>query len=340
MNNRLYLSGFTADPNYVEFSLIDGVKPRFDQFNDFFYVPNQAPEATTCEPMTAFARIQDYLVCFTTEEKFLFYAPAGFEAGNSQLTRPEGYNLGVLNQEAVCEARNNVYFYNPTEGIIRFAGTTDAAISFPVDTELKKINRRDGVFMLYHDRKVKCYYSQTASHNDMCLMYMTDAAEWIADNQSPVIAAVSMQTEDKIIASHSNGPYVMVADQQFTDFDSEIPAEYHTSYTSSQDLSDFINVHRIYTFVMANSSNSIYLGVDFDYQDNPSVFRKFVPANVDGPTNADAIFPQVADAGYKKLTTFLNATGNAYQLRYKMYCYRSQLELMGSWTHERGQMAI
>lgn len=336
--NRIYLSGFKDDPNIVHFSLIDGTAPRVDQFNvtNRFYSPDNAPEDTSCDPITALASLNDNVVVFRRESLSVFTLAGGFDFGSPQQLSPEGNRFGVLNQEAVAYGRNLIYFFNPTEGVMRFAGSLSKVESLKVDNILAAIpdENRANVFLEYFDFKVRLYFSlEPGTPNNRSLVMYTSFAKpspWFMDINTPVNSTVGVGAEDKLYALHSQYPsvYEVDAKNQLTDFGSIIEAEYHTAYISSHDPFGWEMPRRVFAMVMANSTNSYYLGIDYDHRDKPSVWRKFVSARVDDVENNDAVFAQTEQAGIKTVQATVRSRPKFYQLRIKTYCYRSQMELV------------
>ena len=336
--NRLYLSGFKDDPNIIHFSLIDGTAPRVDQFNvtNRFYSSDNAPEDTSCDPISAMASLNDNVVIFRRESLSLFTLSGGFDYGSPQQVTPEGNRYGVLNQEAVAYGRNVVYFYNPTEGVMRFAGAMSKVESLKIDNILNTIpeKNKSSVFLEYFDLKLRVYYSIDHNYNDRCLIMYTSFSKpspWYMDINTPVRASIGTGSTDKLYALHSQYPIVYEVDatNQLTDFNSIIEAEYHTAYKATRNPFGWERPRRIFAMVLANSTNSYYLGIDYDYKDNPSVWRKFVDARVDSSENEYAVMKHTAEAGIKSVQATVNGICHFYQLRIKAYCYRSRFELVG-----------
>lgn len=340
LNNRLYLSGFKDDPNLVITSLIDDVKPRFEQYNDRFYSPDQSPELSSGSPITALADISDYLIVFRIDGLSMYdYGPGTSASAASQQT-PEGAQLGVMNQEAVCQGKNNLYFFNPVEGVCRFAGNVNRPVSNDIINLLKRIKNKDKIFMVYQNQCVRMYFSFEDDTPDSCFYYYTileGQLPWYMDINTPVSSAIPLKDSETIIAVHSQVPAVMQVDAQFTDFDSYIVLEYHTQYRTppTSSPSGWTYLRRLHVHELTKVTHSMYIGLDTDHRDRPVVWRRFIEAPEAGEINPDAIFQQTAEAGTEVISIPMYIKCRNYQIRIKRYCYKDQGEIVG-WQSEYG----
>lgn len=343
LNNRIYLAGFKDDPNLVIVSMIDDVKPRFEQFNDRFYSPDQSPELSAGNPITALASISDMLVVWRLSDLSMHTAGDGFEVGGTSQITPEGAALGVLNQEAVCQGKNNIYFFNPIEGVCRFAGSVNRDVSGDIDNLIRKIKHPESIFMLYQNKRVHMFFSFDEVKPDSRLYYYTELEgklPWYLDTNTPVSSAIPAKDSNRIYAVHSEVATTMELDSQFTDFDSYIELEYNTQYRTPDDVNGWVYVKRIHIHEIANSTHSIYVGLDVDHQDNPTVWRKFVNAVTDKTVNPDAIFPHSAEPGNAVISIHCHIKCRAYQVRLKRYCYKDTGEIMAISTEFGNKDAI
>lgn len=332
LQNRIYMSGFADDPNLVIYSLIDDTKPRFNQYNDRFYSPDQSPELSAGSYITALAKIQDVLIVWRIDGLSLYTPGAGLEISATQAT-PEGAALGVLNQEAVCFGKNNVFFYNPIEGMCRFAGSVYRGLSVDIENSLKRIKHPENIFMLYQNKRVRLYFSFTETTNDSCYYYHSDLEgnlPWYLDINTPVSSAVPLTSSEGIIAIHSQVPSVMDVDSQFTDFDSGIVMDYATQYRTPGDIDGWLYVRRLHVHEITNSTHSTYIALDIDHQNIPIVYRRFIEQTIVPEFNPDAIFQGIAEDGIKIIDINMYVKCRSYQLRFHRFCYKDQAELLGA----------
>lgn len=332
LNNRLYLSGFADDPNLVIMSLIDNVKPRFEQYNDRFYSPDQSPEASTGSPITALEDISNYLIVWRVDGLSLYDRGSSTILEDASQVTPEGSQLGVLNQEAVCKGKNNIFFFNPVEGMVRFAGSTNRTISIDIENLFKRIPDPSKVFLIYHNQRVRMYFSDNGEYINNCLYYYTNLEgrlPWYYDTNTPVSSAVVDNKSERLYAVHSQVATVYEVDAALKDFDSIIRMEYHTQYrvpaTTSPDGWSY--VRRLHAHIIANSTHSIYLAVDIDNQDKPAVWRRFIKAQEQPELNPDAIFKQNAETGEEVISIPMYIKCRKYQVRIVRYCYKDRAEI-------------
>lgn len=331
LQNRLYLSGFRDDPNLVIYSLIDDVKPRFEQYNDRFYSPDQSPELSAGSPVTALSSTAGILVVFRLDGLSLYTPGAGLEISATQAT-PEGAQLGVLNQEAVASGKNNIYFFNPIEGVCRFAGSLNRVVSQDIENMLKRIKNKEAVFMIYQNKRVRMYFSFTEDRPDSCFYYYSDlegSLPWYLDINTPVSSAVASKKSEEIYAIHSEVPSIMSVDASFTDFDSYIEMEYDTAYRTPAEIDGWLYVRRVHVHELSNSNHSIFIAVDPDHTDSPVVYRRYVEKGGPSEANPDAVFKHTAEDGITVISIPLYLKCRSYQVRVKRYVYKDSAETLG-----------
>lgn len=348
-NNRLFLSGFYRDtvglppegpksePNLVIMSTIDSRAPQYDLFKrnlEFFYTPDKSSAATATSPITAFADINDNLVIFRRDGLGFVSIPSGIEFGDASQSTPEGSGYGVLRQEHVVQGRNNIYFYNITEGVMRLGGTVSTIVSRPIDALLKRIVNPESVSMQYHRDCLRMYYHEDGDTNDQCLYdyaaYAIHRSYWFRDNQTPIAYMNSDNGYDVEIGVGSEYPCVIETEVlDSSDFDCAIPYEYHTNYLFAPNKVNGMIVRRVHVTTMQHFNSSLFVGLDLDHRDNPIVFRHFVEYEPAETTDADNVFYDTEDRGSTTLDNrILTANIRQAQIRVKQYCYKNQAEIM------------
>lgn len=355
MNNRIFLSGFRhetvgvdtpkAEPNLVIMSSIDSVTARYDMFNrelEFFYVPDRAPSSSSAAPVTAFSNIGDYLLVFTADGLYIEQVQSAVEfAGISQST-PEGSRYGVIKQEHVCKGRNNVYFFNPTMGVMRTAGSTATVVSSPIDSEMDKFgegdpdevkNRYDKIFLTMTDELLRMYYTPDNGDNSECLVDYATVSQhrsyWYRDNNTPVAYTTIDMATDNYFAIHSEYPALMKIDSTLKDFDCAILYEYYTKYIGTPDRLDHCIVRRIHVTTLQTYQSSIYIGLDYDHNNSPIVWRKFITPTAPGSFENEDIFGDDGESGATNIDIRILTDDTRFvQLRLKQYCYDFQAEIL------------
>lgn len=346
LNNRLFLSGFhqptvgtpaKSEPNLVILSTIDSIAPKYDFFNrsvEFFYSPDRASASTATSPITAFADINDNLIVFRVDGLSFISIPNGIEYGDASQTTPHGAGYGVLRQEHVAQGRNNIFFYNITEGVMRLGGSISTVVSRPVDALLRRITDQEDVSLQLHKGALRLYYHEQGETNDSCLYdytsYATQRSYWYLDSNTPIAYLNSDNGYDVELGVGSEYPCVIETEvQDSPDFDCAIVYEYHTNYMAAPNKVNEMIVRRVHVTSMQDFDASIFIGLDVDHKDNPIVWRKFIKFNAPDKNDADDIFYDTEDRGSKTVSSrVLTNEVSLVQLRVKQFCYNSQAGIL------------
>ena len=335
VSDRLYLSGFKDDPNLVTNSLINSKGAQYDQFRDKFYSPDQETEQSKSSPVTALEEFDNQsIVIFRENGASTYDAPGGMEYGTVTQTDTFSSSIGVARQEDVIKMNGSIFYYNKSEGLRRFSGTSNSFTSSEVDNELSRIDTDADRFMFAHANKIRLWFDREhRGYSDHCLVYhqfLAQSGPWYMDNNVPVKWAVGSQTDNTIFAGHSQYIAVFEVDalNQNTDFDSPIKMEYHTDYRQSVDLSGYGKLERVHVAVIQSSLHSWFIGVDKNHEDNPSVWRKIAKKQEDIKDNQDDVFHDTAYAGKAVLNIGMKMRFQDFQIRVAVWCYDSQAELM------------
>lgn len=347
LNNRLFLGGFRnatvgspakPEPNLVLMSSIDSVAPKYDMFNrqvEFFYVPDRAPSSSSSSPVTAFSSIGDVLVVYMADGLVFEQVTANVEFGGISQVTPEGSNYGVLKQEHVTKGRNNIYFLNPTMGVMRLSGSIANVVSRPVDAILKSINEAqyDQVNLSIHKDMLRVYYTENGTENDSCLIDYTQYAQqksyWYHDTNTPIKIMYSDSGYDIELGIGSEYPCVIQVEDTLRDFDCAIEYTYYTRYLSSPNRLDGVIARRVHVTTLQSFNSSIYIGIDYDHSNRPIVWRRFVSVPDKGPDLPEDIFGDDTEAGATNISARILTKGTHFvQIRLKQYCYDYQAEIL------------
>lgn len=347
LNNRLFLSGFyeatvgvdtpKAEPNLVIMSSITSVKPQYDMYNrsiEFFYVPDMASSQSAAAPVTAFSSIGDYLLIHTTDGIVIETVQSAVEFAGISQSVPEGSQYGVLKQEHVAEGRNVVYFYNPSMGIMRTAGSTATVISGPIDSLMQRLTDegKAAAHLCVTDDLLR-FYVGTDSHNTMSLVNYASVPQhrsyWFRDQNTPVTSTCIDVASNFYMAVHSEYPVMFILDESLKDFDCAILYEYYTKYIGVPNRLDHVIVRRIHVTTLQTYQSSVYIGLDYDHNNKPIVWRKFITPTVKGTFYPEDIFGDDEESGATNLDIRILTTDTRFvQLRLKQYCYDFQAEIL------------
>ena len=350
LNNRLFLSGFRnatvgegtpkAEPNLVIMSSIDSVMPRYDMFNrsiEFFYVKDVSPSQSSTSPVTAFSNIGDYLVIFTADGLVLENVQAAVEFAGISQSVPEGSQFGVIKQEHVALGRNNIYFLSPSMGVMRTAGATATSISGPVDSEIQKMisdeHKLENISLVLTQDILRLYYNDEEEENTKALIdYVSIAAHksyWYRDDHTPVMSGYIDSGYNVSIASHSQYPCLFFIEESLHDFDCAILYEYYTKYIATPDRLDHCIVRRIHVTTLQTFQSSVFIGLDYDHNNHPIVWRKFITPTEPGNFAPEDIFGDDQESGATNLDIRILTDDTRFvQLRLKQYCYDFQAEIL------------
>lgn len=357
INNRIWLSGFKEDPNFVQYSILNSLTGtaddktenagvQYDQFSDtsWFYSPDRAPKDSVCGPITALANFNGNLVIFRTNGCSIWKPGSEFSSPSQQ--DMYSYNIGVESQEDVCNSNGTLYIYNRSEGIRRFTGADATFQSMQIDNELRKIPDTSPRFMFAHANKVRLYCDlKDRGYADHCFLYfiaLINTSPWYCDDNTPVCWAVGDANSDRIFAMHPLYPaiYEVDAEDQYTDFDSSITMQYHTPYKSPGDIVGWTILHRVLLKLVASSTNIWYIGVDFDHKDNPAVWRKYVKKQEDDIDSPEGVFENTAEAGTQTVNLMMRAKIRDFQVRVLVNCWRdnAMLQIIKAEVGSRGAL--
>lgn len=347
LNNRLFLSGFREatvgnpakpEPNLVICSSVDSVAPRYDMFNkqiEFFYVPDRSPTTTGSAPITAFSSYSDSLIIFTADGFVYEQVASNVEFGGISQTTPEGSNYGCLKQEHVVKGRNNIYFLNPSLGVMRLGGSIANTVSRPVDAILKQINENqlDKATLSMHGDMLRLYHTVEGDKNDACLIdytqYSRQKSYWYYDTNTPVKVMYSDDAYDVEFGIGSEYPCVIEAESSLRDFDCAIEYVYYTEYLNTPNALDGMIVRRIHVTTLQDFHSSIYVGLDYNHNNKPIVWRRFVTATEKGDYLPEDIFSDDGEVGATTISLRVLTTDSEFcQIRIKQYCYDYQAEIL------------
>lgn len=344
IRNRIWLAGFKEDPNFVQYSILNSLTGtpdektenagvQYDQFSDisWFYSPDRSPKDSVCGPITALANFDGNLVIFRTNGCSVWRPGNEFSSPSQQ--DMYSYNIGVESQEDVCNSNGTLYIYNRSEGVRRFTGADATFQSSQIDNELRKLSYDSPRFMFAHANKVRLYCDLKnrgyADHNFIYNIMLANTSPWYCDDNTPITWLIGDQNSDTVYAMHALYPaiYEVDAEGQYTDFDSSITMQYHTPYKSPEEPVGYSILHRVLLKLVASSTNIWYVGLDFNHEDNPAVWRKYVKQQEDLERPAESIFENTAEAGTQTIDLMLRAKVRDFQIRVLVDCWRENAML-------------
>jgi hypothetical protein len=188
----------------------------------FVYVP--APKAS--DPITAIISFQDYLVIFTSSDKYILY---GSDPGSFTIRQAAG-RKGAVSQKAVFADENFVYFVSQDGSLYRFNGSNDELLSDRVQPEINKIADTSKIVLTKWKNMIRMYYpGEGSSVNNRCLLWHTVFKEWMLDTDSYVTRAIPWTDADDdplLIEASSKSPTAHFAERNTHDIGKAIDFEY------------------------------------------------------------------------------------------------------------------
>ena len=202
-----------------------------------------------------------------------------------------------------------------------------------IDNELRKLPYDSPRFLFGHANKIRLYCDPKdrgyADHNFIYFQMLSSSSPWYCDDNTPVCWVLGDQNSDTIYAMHPLYPaiYEVDAEDQYTDFDSSIVMQYHTAYKSPGELAGWTILHRVLLKLVASSTNIWYIGVDFNHEDNPAVWRKYVKQQEDDEEIPESVFENTAEAGTQTIDLMMRAKVRDFQVRVLVSCWRENAML-------------
>ena len=222
--NRLW--GVDAsDPTKLFFS--DETEYEKYTSTNFVYIP--APK--TADPITGMRIIQDNLVVWTRNNKYVLY---GSDLTNFVL-RKAASNKGAVN-DSVVQVYQNYAFYLSDDGVYMFNGASDKIISSKIKSKIDAIADKSKCRAVIHDNKYYLFYPSPAqAQNDKCLVYDLVYESWWEDDTAYVECAFVMNgvgDDGQLVLGSNRAGFLIFGDEDTNDLGKRIYSEYRTKYYS------------------------------------------------------------------------------------------------------------
>jgi len=222
--NRLW--GVDAsDPTKLFFS--DETEYEKYTSTNFVYIP--APK--TADPITALKIVQDNLIVWTRNNKYVLY---GSDLTNFVL-RKAASNKGAVN-DAVAQVYQNYAFYLSDDGVYMFNGASDKIISSKIKSKIQAIADKTRCRSVIHDNKYYLFYPSTGQAlNNKCLIYDLVYESWWEDDTTYVSAAYNFNgsgDSNQLVLGSNRAGFLMTADSGTSDMGKRISFEYRSKYFS------------------------------------------------------------------------------------------------------------
>lgn len=278
--NRIYLAGCRYDPNFMQCSVLTEAGSDFDNYHWRWYIPDNYPQATSLNPITAVVPYTDdeFLVMLDHGWRRL-KANVDYENGvPSQVGSPTDLG-GSKDQGDVVNFEGVVYAFNPENGIRRFTGLIWRKLSGSdcVDPLFDRVDMDRPRKLWGYAHKLYFNYYDVVDGKAKCLVYdLTmnyQSRPWFQDCDIP-FCDVRVGHDFDLVGVHPDYPCIInhYAADTWARLDTPIVFERWTKhFTVPGDSADLI-VKRVHNMVVANANRHWLIGLEADKQ-NQTQFR-------------------------------------------------------------------
>jgi hypothetical protein len=208
---------------------------------NFVYIP--APK--TADPITAMEIIQDNLIVWTRNNKYVLY---GSDLTNFVL-RKAASNKGAVNDD-VTQVYQNYAFYLSDDGVYMFNGASDKIISSKIKSKIDTIADKTRCRSIIHDNKYYLFYPTTGQAlNNRALVYDLVYESWWEDDNAFIACATSLRgsgDDGELIVGSNKAGFIMYGDSDTNDMGKRISFEYRTKYYSFEHPSRYKRLRSYY----------------------------------------------------------------------------------------------
>lgn len=322
---------------YVESD--DPTKLFFSDFGDyevfestsFIYVP--APNKA--DPITALQKLNDNLVVFTRNSKYII---SGSDKSTFQLRQAPGQK-GTYSQETTQADRNYIYYLSD-DGEYKFNGTSDELLSQEVTDivrEITSVNPEDAATALTNNRFYVFYTPTGDSRNSKCLVYNINHESFESEDLNAFISVTDVllgSNRDFIQASNSIGGLYKAeaSENDYNNLGAPLEFELRTRYHHFDSPGQKKMLRKWQPRFAAQSGQyDVTCQVDRDFRNAPD--NHTISVSADGPEFGDGeTFGSGVEFGSTSLVNsgvYPNGSSPYIQLRYKHTSARQPLEFEG-----------
>ena len=269
-NNRLYLAGFTHDPNLVQISEITDTGVNWESMPYRIYTPNRSPYDTSTNPIRAIVEYStDQLLILGDHFSSLFQSNVNVEDGSPQQVSMYTDAVGVKSQGDVCNYKGVVYSFDPEEGIRRWTGATWSILPNNIDSHFDRVDMDKPRKMWGYANKLYFNYTDKVDGKAKCLIWDQQMNyqqyPWFQDVDIP-FCDVRFDHDYDLIGIHPDFPCIiqLYAEDTWSRLDSPIVFERHTKYTALPGNSYDMILKRVHNEVLANANRWWWFGLTTD----------------------------------------------------------------------------
>ncbi len=348
-NNRIYLGGFRNDPNLVQISQITEEGPDYFNFPYRFYVPDNAPQSTSTNTVTAIVEAGSDSLMIISKNSYSIFSTngTGVTLEDSIPTQTSTYidGAGVRTPGDITNYQGVIYSFDPDEGIRRFSGATWNAIPSSVKSLTDRVDMKKPRKLWGYANKLYFNYTDAVDGRPKCLIWDKDMNyqqyPWFQDVDIP-FCDVRHDDDFDIIGIHPDYPCIMklYAQDTWRRMDTPITFERHTKYVSLPGNASNMIVNRVHNKVLANSNRWWWFSLSADeneltqHRGNDAWYRMPVWDTLTVQKPAEDPFPYQDTYEEKAvaLLTISNVRIRAISIQEKIKCrtFRSQANLIST----------
>lgn len=258
--NRIYLGGFRYDPNLVQCTEIAAEGPVWDSYLYRFYVPDEAPQATSTNRVVAMVPYESDTLMIISEHSYSLYS-VNSDLESQIPTQVATYmdGAGVSSDGDICNYAGVIYSFDPDEGIRRFSGAVWQTIPAAIDSYYERVDMNKPRKLWGYAHKVYFNYTDRIDGKAKCLIWDSEMNyqqfPWFQDSDLP-FCDVRMDNDFDLIGIHPDYPCIMrlYAEDVWKRLDTPITFERHTKYISIPGNAYNMILERVHNKVLANAN--------------------------------------------------------------------------------------
>ena len=348
-NNRIYLGGFQHDPNLVQVSQITEEGPDYNNYPYRFYVPDNAPQATSTDTVTAIVSYTKETLMIVSKNSFSIFTTnaKGVTLEDSMPSLQATYidGAGVQTPGDITNYQGVIYSFDPDEGIRRFTGAVWNAIPSSVKSLTDRVDMKKPRKLWGYADKLYFNYTDVVDGRAKCLIWDKgmnyQQYPWFQDVDIP-FCDVRHNDDFDIIGIHPDYPCIMklYAQDTWRRMDTPITFERHTKYVSLPGNANNMIVNRVHNKVIANSNRWWWFSLCADeneltqHRGNDAWYRMpcWDTLTVDKPAEDPFPYQDTYEEKAVSLLTIPNVRIRAVSIQEKIKCrtFRAQANLIST----------
>ena len=269
-NNRIYLSGFKYDTNFVQLTEITNEGPDYDSFLYEFYVPDNSPLSTSINPITAIVEYEDDTLMIACRNSFSLYTSnVNVEDGTPEQISSFTDGGGVNSQGDITNYRGVIYSFDQDEGVRRFTGSIWNVVPHAIDSHIERVDMSKPRKLWGYANKLYLNYTDSVDGIRKCLVWDMNMNyqqfPWFQDSELP-FCDIRHDDDYDLTGIHADYPCVLqhYAKDVWKRLDSPINFERHTKYVSIPGNAYDMVLKRVHNKVIANADRWWYFSLSWD----------------------------------------------------------------------------